>query len=40
MLRDARLDELLAAHRQFGSATAIPMPAGALRNAAFEAPAR
>jgi len=40
MLRDARLDELLAAHRQFGSPTAIPMPAGALRNAAFEAPAR
>lgn len=40
MLRDARLDELLAAHRQFGSATAIQMPSGALRNAAFEAPTR
>jgi len=40
MLRDARLDELLAAHRQFGSATVIQMPAGAVRNAAFETPTR
>lgn len=40
MLRDARLDELMAAHRQFGSATAIQMPSGALRNAAFETPTR
>lgn len=40
MLRDARLDELLAAHRQFGSPSAIQMPTGALRNAAFETPAR
>jgi len=40
MLRDARLDELLAVHRQFGSATAIQMPTGAVRNAAFETPAR
>lgn len=40
MLRDARLDELLAAHRQFGSPAAIQMPIGAVRNAAFEAPSR
>lgn len=40
MLRDARLDELLAAHRQFGSPAAIQMPIGAVRNAAFESPAR
>lgn len=40
MLRDPRLDELLAAHRQFGSTTALQMPAGFLRNATFEAPAR
>jgi len=40
MIRDARLDELMAAHRQFGSGTAIQMPSGALRNAAFEAPVR
>jgi len=40
MLRDARLDEFLAAHRQFGSATAIQMPTGSVRNAAFETPAR
>lgn len=40
MLRDPRLDELLAAHKQFGSASALQMPAGFLRNANFEAPAR
>ena len=40
MLRDPRLDELLAAHRQFGGASALQMPAGFLRNATFEAPAR
>lgn len=40
MLRDPRLDELLAAHQQFGSASALQMPAGFLRNANFEAPAR
>lgn len=40
MLRDPRLDELLAAHRQFGSTSALQMPAGFLRNATFEAPAR
>lgn len=40
MIRDPRLDELLAAHRQFGSTTSLQMPAGFLRNATFEAPAR
>lgn len=38
MLRDPRLDELLAAHKQFGGATALQMPAGFLRNANFDAP--
>lgn len=36
MLRDPRLDELLAAHKQFGSMSALQMPAGFLRNATFE----
>lgn len=40
MIRDPRLDELLAAHRQFGGASALQMPAGFLRNATFEAPSR
>lgn len=40
MIRDPRLDELMAAHRQFGGASALQMPAGFLRNATFEGPAR
>lgn len=40
MIRDPRLDELLAAHKQFGSTSALQMPAGFLRNATFEAPKR
>jgi sigma-E factor negative regulatory protein RseA len=40
MIRDARLDELLAAHRQLGGASALQMPAGFVRKATFEAPAR
>jgi sigma-E factor negative regulatory protein RseA len=40
MIRDARLDELLAAHKQFGGASALQMPAGFLRNATFEGSAR
>ena len=40
MLRDPRLDELLAAHRQFGGASALPTSAGFLRNATFEQPSR
>ncbi|MBC5768373.1 sigma-E factor negative regulatory protein [Ramlibacter albus] len=41
MIRDPNLDRLLAAHRQLGGgATALQQPAGFLRNATFEAPAR
>ncbi|MBX3586574.1 MAG: sigma-E factor negative regulatory protein [Ramlibacter sp.] len=40
MIRDPRLDELLAAHRQAGGASALQMPAGFLRNATFEGPGR
>ena len=40
MLRDPRLDELLQAHKQFGSTSALQMPAGFLRNATFEEPSR
>ena len=36
MIRDPRLDEFLAAHRQLAGASALQMPAGFLRNAAFE----
>jgi len=39
MLRDARLDALLAAHKQFGGASALQVPAGFLRNATFESAA-
>ena len=40
MIRDARLDEILEAHRQYGGASALQMPAGFLRNATFEGAAR
>lgn len=40
MIRDPRLDELLAAHKQFGATSALQMPAGFLRNATFETPSR
>ncbi|HEY0202236.1 MAG TPA: sigma-E factor negative regulatory protein [Burkholderiaceae bacterium] len=40
MIRDARLDELLAAHKQFGGVSALQMPAGFVRNATFEGVAR
>ncbi len=40
MIRDPRLDELLAAHRQAGGSNALQMPAGFLRNATFETSAR
>lgn len=36
MIRDPQLDALLAAHRQFGGASALQTPAGFLRNANFE----
>lgn len=37
MLRDPRLDELLAEHRQYSPVSALPMPANFLRNANFSA---
>jgi sigma-E factor negative regulatory protein RseA len=40
MIRDPHLDQLMAAHRQFGGATALQNPSGFLRNATFEGPAR
>ncbi|MBK9440226.1 MAG: sigma-E factor negative regulatory protein [Comamonadaceae bacterium] len=36
MIRDPRLDALLAAHRQFGGTSALQKPSGFLRNATFE----
>ncbi|NJM44562.1 MAG: hypothetical protein HC858_12450 [Brachymonas sp.] len=32
MIRDPRLDELLAAHKQFGGMSALQQPAGSLRS--------
>jgi sigma-E factor negative regulatory protein RseA len=40
MIRDPRLDELLAAHKQFGGTSALQNPSGFLRNATFEGAAR
>ena len=40
MIRDPRLDEFLAAHRQLGGPSAVQMPAGFLRNATFESASR
>ena len=40
MVRDARLDELMAAHKQLGGATALQAPSGFLRNATFESQGR
>ena len=40
MIRDPQLDELLAAHRQLGGASALQMSAGFVRNAAFESTGR
>lgn len=37
LIRDARLEKLLAEHRQYGGATALQVPAGFLRNATYEA---
>ena len=36
MVRDTRLEEQLADHRQLGGAAALQMPSGFFRNAAFE----
>lgn len=38
VVRDARLEELLSAHRQLGVSSALQAPAGFLHSAAFEAP--
>ena len=38
IVRDARLEELLAAHRQLGGTSALQVPSGFLRNATFETP--
>lgn len=37
VLRDVRLEELLAEHRQYGGMSALQMPAGFLRNATYDA---
>lgn len=36
LIRDERLEKLMAEHRQFGGASALQMPAGFLRNATYE----
>lgn len=38
MVRNARLEALLAAHKQFGATSALQEPSGFLRNATFEIP--
>lgn len=38
VVRDARLEELLAAHKQLGGTSALQEPSGFLRNATFETP--
>ncbi|MDP3172090.1 MAG: sigma-E factor negative regulatory protein [Polaromonas sp.] len=38
VVRDARLQQLLAEHKQFGGTSALQMPSGFLRNATFESP--
>jgi sigma-E factor negative regulatory protein RseA len=40
MIRDPRLDQLLAEHRQHGGASALQMPSGFLRSATFDKTAR
>ena len=40
VVRDARLDRYLAAHKQFAGSTVLGVPSGFLRNAAAEAPGR
>ncbi|MBS7808944.1 RseA family anti-sigma factor [Variovorax sp. PCZ-1] len=37
MIRDPRLDELLAAHKQFGGVSALQQPAGSLRSVSLAA---
>jgi len=38
VVRDARFEELLAAHKQLGGTSALQEPSGFLRNATFETP--
>ena len=40
MVRDARLEELLAAHAQLSGSSALQLPSGFLRNATFDVPQR
>ena len=40
LIRDARLEQLLAEHRQYGTMSALQMPAGFLRSATHEAAER
>lgn len=40
MIRDPRLDQLLAAHRQSAGVSALQMPAGFLRDATYAVPVR
>lgn len=40
LVRDARLDQYLAAHKQFATTTVLGVPSGFLRNAVADVPAR
>lgn len=40
VIRDARLEQYLAAHKQFGGSSALGIPSGFLRNATVEVPKR
>lgn len=38
LIRDARIDQYLAAHKQFGGSSALGVPSGFLRSATYEVP--
>ncbi|MGE5115527.1 MAG: anti-anti-sigma factor, partial [Betaproteobacteria bacterium] len=40
MIRDARLEQYLAAHKQYGGSAALGVPSGFLRSATVEVPLR
>ena len=40
LVRDARLDQYLSAHKQFGGSSALGVPSGFLRSATYEGPNR
>ncbi|WP_119153736.1 sigma-E factor negative regulatory protein [Caldimonas tepidiphila] len=40
LVRDARLEQYLAAHKQFGGSSALGVPSGFLRSATYEGPQR